>query len=522
MKSKTRFWLPSFADLFFLCPFLFLSLSGGNDLLNDADTGYHIRTGDYIITNFSVPQYDIFSYITPPLPWIAHEWLSEVVMALVHRFSGFTGTVIFFSFLIGVVYFLLFKFFQSLHCNFVIAVFLVLLATVSSALNWLARPHIFSLVLTVVWYGILNTYQYTGKDRLYLLPFLMLLWVNLHAGFVLGFVLLGVYLTGNVTAILSSDEASRNRAKETCKKLAIFTAVCLLVSLVNPRGYHLLVFPLTTASNQFLRDNIIEWSSPNFHQSLPYKYLLLLAIGVIAASRKRLDTIELILLLLFTYMSLYSTRYIPLFALIVTPILLRQIQAILHESGNQPAKVFQERSKNLELTDGSATGYFWPIVAIAGVCALALSGNIEFKLDAAKKPIAAVEFLKREQLPGRMFNSDEFGDYLIYAAWPEYKVFFDQRSDMYGEKWGNQYLAVIRLEPDWEQIIERNNFAWIFCRARSPLSIVLMEKKNWHLIYSDKVAEVFVKKIPENRSLINKYPDVKPLQLPVRGERVES
>ena len=121
-----------------------------------------------------------------------------------------------------------------------------------------------------------------------------------------------------------------------------------------------------------------------------------------------------------------------------------------------------------------------------------------------------------------MFNSDEFGDYLIYAAWPEYKVFFDQRSDMYGEKWGNQYLAVIRLEPDWEQIIERNNFAWIFCRARSPLSIVLMEKKNWHLIYSDKVAEVFVKKIPENRSLINKYPDVKPLQLPVRGERVES
>src|SRR5438132_1852136 len=238
MKSKTRFWLPSFADLFFLYPFLFLSLSGGNDLLNDADTGYHIRTGDYIITNFSVPQYDIFSYITPPLPWIAHEWLSEVVMALVHRFSGFTGTVIFFSFLIGVVYFLLFKLFQSLHCNFVIAVFLVLLATVSSALHWLARPHIFSLVLTVVWYGILNTYQYTGKDRLYLLPFLMLLWVNLHAGFILGFVLLGVYLTGNITAIVFSDEANRNRAQETCKKLAIFTAVCLIVSLANPRGYH--------------------------------------------------------------------------------------------------------------------------------------------------------------------------------------------------------------------------------------------------------------------------------------------
>ena len=89
MRGKIRlFLLPSLADIFFLCPFLILSLSSGNNLLNDLGTGFHIRAGEYIIHNFKIPKYDIFSFIAPPLPWVAHEWLSEVIMAVVHHISG--------------------------------------------------------------------------------------------------------------------------------------------------------------------------------------------------------------------------------------------------------------------------------------------------------------------------------------------------------------------------------------------------------------------------------------------------
>src|SRR5438874_8308783 len=133
MNSKPRFWLPSLADLFLFCAFLRLTLSSDTWLLSDADTGYHIRTGEYILHNFTVPKHDIFSYISPPLPWIAHEWLSEVIMALVHELAGLTGIVIFFSFLIGLAYFLLFKFSQSLNCNFLIRALIALLATVFSS-----------------------------------------------------------------------------------------------------------------------------------------------------------------------------------------------------------------------------------------------------------------------------------------------------------------------------------------------------------------------------------------------------
>jgi hypothetical protein len=509
MNGKIRFWLPSIADIIFLCPFLLLSLVSGNNLLNDADTGHHIRTGEYIIKNLTVPKYDIFSHIEPPLPWVAHEWLSEVVMALVHQFSGLTGVVVFFSFWIGAVYFLLFRFARSLRFDLLPAVAIVMLATASSQLHWLARPHIFSLVLTVVWYGLLNNYQYQDKDRLYVLPLLMLLWVNLHGAFIIGFALLGVYFIGNLAALISQDEAGRNTAGEKCKKLALVTVVSLLFSLVNPRGYSILLFPFTTLSNRFLLDNIIEYLPPNFHDPLPYKYLLLLTLGVVTASRKRLDAVEFILLLLFTYMSLYATRNIPLFAIIVTPIVLRHFQAMLYKSESKSAKMFREQSKNLEFTDAVAKGHLWPIFAIAGVCALGASGAITFTFDPAKKPVAAVEFLKREKLMGRMFSDDEFGDYVIYAAWPEYRVAFDGRFDMYGEIWVKQYLAVLRLQPGWENVIEKNNFAWIFCGAETPLSVVLMENQNWHVVYTDKVAQIFVKNIPMNRLLIDKYLNAK-------------
>ena len=512
MTDKTRFWLPSLADVFFLCPFLYLALSSGRNLLNDGDTGYHIRVGEYILENFTVPRQDIFSQIVPPLPWVAHEWLSEVLMAVVHSFAGLTGTVLFFSFLIALTYFLLFISAKSDNSNLVVVVGTVLLVIVSSSIHWLARPHVFSLVFTVTWYAILNNYQYRGKNHLWLLPLLMLVWVNLHGGFVIGFMILGIYLFGNLISVVFSADHDRHLCKQKCKKLLLVAAASLGLSLLNPQGYSIIFFPFDTVSNKFVMNNVLEFLSPNFHGRLPYKYLLLLAIGVISVSKKRLDVIQFILLLLFVYMSLYSARYIPLFAIIVTPILVKQLNGLI-QSDSKAAQFLQERSRHLELADASAKGHIWPIAAVSFVCVLTATDGGQFKFSDSKLPVAAVEFLKKETIKGNMFNNDEFGDYLIYAAWPKYKVFFDGRSDMYGEKWGTQYLKVVNLRPGWEQVIEKHNMTWIFCHAASSLSAILLEKNEWQLIYADKLAHIFVKRIPEYSSLIEKYRDVRPLPL---------
>jgi len=146
------------------------------------------------------------------------------------------------------------------------------------------------------------------------------------------------------------------------------------------------------------------------------------------------------------------------------------------------------------------------------VAVLALQGKIEHNFDENAKPVAAVEFLKKETLYGNMFDNDEFGDYIIYAAWPQYKVFFDGRSDMYGTDIAKEYLRVVRFKHGWEKIIEKYNITWIIYNANSVFSRFLLQNDDWKLIYADKVANIFLKNIPENQRLIEKYSNVEPVE----------
>lgn len=146
------------------------------------------------------------------------------------------------------------------------------------------------------------------------------------------------------------------------------------------------------------------------------------------------------------------------------------------------------------------------------VAVLALQGKIEHNFDENAKPVAAVEFLKKETLYGNMFDNDEFGDYIIYAAWPQYKVFFDGRSDMYGTDIAKEYLKIRNFEQEWERIIEKYDIIWIIYNANSVFSRCLLQNDDWKLIYADKVANIFLKNIPENQRLIEKYSNVEPVE----------
>lgn len=507
-KKIAPYFIPPLIDVIFISLFLFLSFSAGQDLLGDADTGYHIRAGEYILKTFTIPKQDLFSFISPTLPWTSHEWLSEVIMALVHRAFGLTGIVLFFSFIISFVYYLLYRIIKTDEDNIILTVFIVLLVLVCSQIHWLARPHIFSMLIMVVWYYILDEYQYKQKNYLYLLPPIMLLWVNLHGGFLAGFILIGIYLFGNVLKFITSQGADKDIHRKKVKHLGLITVICLFVSLINPFGYKILLFPFKLVSNKFIMDHVVEFMSPNFHEPSPFKYYLFLLIIILAFSKVKINLIELFLILMFTNMSLISVRYIPLFSIIAAPILLRQFRPIMNQSHGKIAGFFKKRSDSISETDALAKGYLWPCAAIVLVIILAKGQIIEFEFDAEHKPVDAVKFMKAENLQGNMFNNDELGDYIIYDAWPQYKVFIDGRSDMYGVDILKEYLKVIGIRPGWDEVLEKYNVNWIMYNANSALSLFLLERDDWKLIYADKVANIFVKNTLGNRHLIEKYPDV--------------
>ncbi len=429
-------------------------------------------------------------------------------MAIVHRSFGLTGIVIFFSFIISLAYSLFFKILKA-NNDIVLSVFFALLVLLSSQIHWLARPHIFSLLLMIIWYYILDEYQYKDKNYLYVLPLIMLLWVNLHGGFLAGFILIGIYLFGNIVKFITSHDLEKGIYKRKAKLLGLITIVCLLVCLINPFGYHILLFPFKLVSNKFIMNHVNEFMSPNFHDPLPFKYFLLLMFVIFALSAVKTNLIELLLILMFTNMSLYSVRYIPLFSIIAAPILLRQLRTILARSDGRLAKFLKKRSDNISEIDTSAKGYLWPVAAIILVVFFAKAGKIDFKFNEKTKPVAAVEFLKKEKINGNMFDNDEFGDYIIYAAWPEYRVFFDGRSDMYGVDMFKEYHKVVSIKPGWNEVLKKYNINWIIYNANSALSLFLMQRDDWKLIYADEVANIFVKNIKKNQYLIEKYPDVK-------------
>ena len=499
--------LPSIADLFFSAIFLYLFFSGNSALLADCDTGFHIRAGEYIIDTLSIPRYDIFSYHAPPLAWTAHEWLSEVIMAGIHQVLGLTGIVAFFAFLLAVTNYLLFKMLRWHGADILIATAVTLLVFSSSQLHWLARPHVFSFLLMIICHFVLESWHRGKANRLYLLPPIMLLWVNLHAGYLGGFMLLAAYLAGNAAGRFTAPAAESASRTRKLKQLAWTTVACLALCLINPYGYKILLFPFQLVSDRYLMDHVAEFLSPDFHGPLPFKYLLLLAIAILALSRRSVGATELVLMLGFTNMALYSARYIPLFALVTAPILTRHAAEADGVAGCRVAAFLRKRSENISRLDARCKVklFLWPVATTLLVAAAIRSGKVQHSFDEKHKPVAASEFLVGERITGNMFNNGEFGDYLIYRSYPQYKVFFDGRSDMYGAAMMKEYVKVTNFEPGWEAILDKYQVSWILFDSQSNFTRFLAKDSNWVLIYSDQVASIFVKKVPQHQDLIAKY-----------------
>lgn len=508
--SKAFRFLPSIAEFIFIIIFAAV-LAGAGNLLGDADTGYHIRAGEYITDNLKVPHHDIFSHVSPALEWTAHEWLSEVIFDLVHNAAGLTGIVVFTALIIAAVYAVLMRHLQACGITIIVAAMTATFVISASTIHWLARPHIFSLLLMLIWYIILDSYQYRQKNYLYLLPPVMALWVNLHGGFIAGLMLTGVYIAGNaLTAVFKRSE--RQGSIRKTGMLLLFFAVCTAAAVLNPKGYKILLFPFSLVSNEFIMNHVNEFLSPNFHDVLIYEYMLLFMILVFGISARRLNAIEITLVLLFTHMSLYSARYIPLYAIILSPILAKQVDFLLQESKDRwIIRRLLAVSERTAKTDSTAKYNLWAATAVIVIMILLFTGRLSYEFDAKKLPVDAVRFMQKEKIPGNMFNNDEFGDYIIYAAWPEYRVFFDGRSDMYGADMMKEYFKITGVEPGWEDVLKKYGIDWIIYNNKSVLSRFLLERSDYKLIYSDKVANIFVRNIPEYRHLIGKYPDVKPV-----------
>jgi hypothetical protein len=500
--------LPTIGNVVFVALFFVLTFNSGRGLLADGDTGYHIRTGELILQTWRVPKEDVYSFHSPPLQWTAHEWMAEIIMAAIFKVSDLTGVVVFFAFLLAITHWLLYQTLRTRSNDILLCTFITILATATSSSHWLARPHAFSLLLTVIWCHCLDRFQYKHDRTLIYLPLIMLLWVNLHGGYFFGLILLVIYLAGNVVYSLVGRPDQIRQYRMKAKSLLLVLVATVGICIINPHGFEILWFPIRVTSDRFVMDRVTEFMSPNFHEALPFKYMFLTAISMLALSRSTLNLIEVALISLLSYMALYSGRYVSLFAIIAAPLLLRTGESIIARIPERFLQFYRKRNRNLIAIDTKLHGYVWPTISALFIVGLVLTGALRHQFNDKIFPVAAIEFLKKETIPGNMFNNDEFGDYIIFAAWPKYRVFMDGRSDMYGEKHGSAYLKVANVQPGWKEILSKYDISWIIFDTHSALAAALRDQRDWQPIYSDRVATIFVKKDPGHESLLTRHPAV--------------
>ncbi|MBN1472435.1 MAG: hypothetical protein JW925_11695 [Syntrophaceae bacterium] len=299
--------------------------------------------------------------------------------------------------------------------------------------------------------------------------------------------------------------------KVKAKKLFLISLLLIVVSLLNPNGWKGLLQPLAVISDKFLINNIKVYLSPDFHDSniYPFKTLLLLVIAVFALSMRRQNIIEVVLVALFTSMALYSVRNIPLYAIIIAPVLLRdskQISSVRSREFDCSSDLNNQKTSKINMFSRDS---LWLILPVVIVWVMAVSGHIHHQFDERIKPVIAVEFLKIEPIQGNMYNYYEFGGYIIYSAYPQYRVFIDGRAEMYGAERFREYCLVRDIRPGWEKILEKYGVNFVIFSSDSNLSRFLLENNSWRIIYSDKVASIFVRNTSENKRLIKKYQNVR-------------
>jgi len=499
--SKTFLFLV-FA-IFFLAVFLF-SLHP----IRESDTGFIIRTGEYVWNTLSVPHADIFSFTAPNAPWVAHYWLPGLLFFFFYSLCGIWGVILFVGLIGFLTFFTIFKtvrlFSKTVWIPFVVFFFFFSLTFDL----WSARPQIFSYLFTALLLHIIFSFKKNRVDKkLFIIPPLLFIWANMHAGVVFGIALLLLFLASEVI------RESRFYSKELLQKgLIVFSSIFL--TFLNPNGFSLLTYSQSIASTA-KELGVMEWFSilERFSTWQAKTFILLMCVSAVfvlwnIVRRKnnflRFDFFEIALVVFVFVLPLISIRHVIFFPIVVFPLFLWTLE--------------WHYEKEVIRTEGLLRDSFSiPLLSLLILCVVAggvlLKRDIAFgAVDGRVLPVGAVNFIIRENISGPFFNL-EHGGYLIWKLWPKEKVFLDGRNEVYKGLPTKEYISIARQEEDWESIIdEKYKIQGMILWYRPPLDVFannlvvrLLREGKFTLVYWDDAAIVLLRNTEANKSIIMRF-----------------
>ncbi len=429
----------------------------------DTDLWWHLRSGEATWTSARPLLSDLFSFTRLGQPWINHSWLAQVVLYLTFHLGGFPALGALVALLATASMALVYL---QMDGPAALRAFLLVLAALVAAPVWSPRPQLFSLALFALLGYLLFLYKWRQRDHLWWAVPLMVIWSNLHGGYPLGLMLIGLMLAGEALNHFLGHEGTEVLGWKQIRKLAVVMALSTLVVIINPNGVQMWRIPFQTIGVGALQNFIQEWASPNFHdltqQTLLWLlFALFLALGL---SRRAADGTDLLTVIWFGFMACVAVRNYGPFALAAAPVLSRHTwPAVQRLVGRLPFKLNDLPSTPLPRAVQKTINF--TIVAGLGFLAMGklyatTSPVVVAPLIRQDYPVGAVEWMQGHGLSGRVLNEYAWGGYLDWSA-RDLPVFVDGRTDLFGDEIIGEWLTVIQAGKGWQEILDRHQVDYI-------------------------------------------------------------
>ncbi len=491
-KPWARFLIPSFSDCLFAAIFVWLFATGAGGwagLLSDGDTGWHIRTGEWILEHGTVPQVDIFSFSKSGEPWFAWEWLTDIIYAGLHRTAGLKGLLLYSAAIISLFGVVLFRHMIWKGAAPAVVLPVALLVIGASSIHYLARPHVHTLLFLPLALWMIDRDWAKPSRAIWLLVPLTAVWTNLHGGFLALIACLGLLVAGTVAeSLLAWKLDGKNLDWNPARRYGLLALLCTLASIVNPYGIKLHQHVGRYLQSDWIKNNVEEFQSPNFRNEAMLQFEILLFAGLLTAfwlvSRRRIT--PALWILFWAHSALGSVRHVPLFMLVAAPwvaaALTEAWKTLLDPAPRKSIRaIFADLSR--DCVPACRRTSIWAAVLVA-VFALLNEPAVKWprNFPADKFPIAFIDQHEKPITTGRTLTSDEWADYLTYRFYPKQKIFIDGRTDFFGKQIGDDYILIVGAHWKWASLLAKYKIDTVLAPSEWALSTVLKTDRDWKLI----------------------------------------
>ena len=437
-------------------------------VLNDGDTYWHLATGQWMLTHGRVLHQDVFSFTHAGQPWVTHEWLSELLMALAFRAGGWSGVLALFAATFAAAAALFVGALRRSLKGLTLIVTLVLAFACASG-SLLIRPHLLVLPILVIWTTELLAAREAGRAPRLFMAALMLLWANLHGSYVFGFVLMAPLA---LEALV--DPRAGDRAK-VVRDWGLVGLLCAGATLATPHGLTGVLHPFRILSMGTL-NAIQEWAPADFSKPAPFELALLATLYVCLSRGVRIQPLRLLLLLFLLHMTLQHERHLIMLGFIAPLLLAKPL-----------AEALEQRPEVARASRAS-----WAALALAAVALVGVRLALPVvRHDGPTSPVSALEHVPPAISHRPLLNSYGFGGYLIYKG---VKPFIDGRADMYGDEHFKRHLRIIAGDPaSLDSALAQYHADWTLFAPDEPVVRLMDARPGWRRLYSDRYATVHVR-----------------------------